>query len=395
VRSPFHLLAGLTVAAVLLLLPPAAGAAVPPGFVGMNADSVFSLNVSPKRQLDTMVASGVESIRVVFNWSAAQPYPDWNHVPLDQVANYLPSYHVPTTFAQTDRIVEAAARRGLTVLPVVIYTPYWDAAPQTLTATTVGVPRRAAPYASYLRLLVMRYGPRGSFWSSHPNVPKIPIRRWQIWNEPDIHSYWPVSGPWAPGYVWLLRSAHAAIKRADPGAKVVLAGLANYVWTDLAKVYAAGGRNFFDMVAVHPYTKVPRGVITILRLVRNVMNRAGDGGKPMILTELGWPSALGKVSGIPADFETTEAGQARMLAEVLPMLARVRRQLGLMGFYYYTWITHEVKGGSDAFAFAGLLRFDNGRVTAKPAYWAFCRGALKLEGWRSTAAVATRCARPG
>jgi len=113
----------------------------------------------------------------------------------------------------------------------------------------------------------------------------------------------------------------------------------------------------------------------------------------MILTELGWPSALGKVS-IPADFETTEAGQARMLAEVLPLLAQVRRQLRLTGFYYYTWITQEVKDGSDAFAFAGLLRFDNGRVTAKPAYWAFCRGALKLEGWSKTA-VATRCARPG
>ena len=240
----------------------------------------------------------------------------------------------------------------------------------------------------------MRYGPRGSFWSSHPDVPKIPIRRWQIWNEPDIHSYWSVSPSWAPSYVRLLRSAHAAIKRADPGAKVVLAGLPNYVWTDLAKVYAAGGRNLFDVVAVHPYTKVPSGVITILRLVRNVMNRAGDGSKPMILTELGWPSALGKVS-IRADFETTEVGQARKLAEVLPLLARVRRQLGLTGFYYYTWITHEVEHGSDAFAFAGLLRFDNGRVTAKPAYWAFRRGALKLEACRKKAAVATRCARPG
>ncbi len=392
-RSPFHLVAGLAVAAMLLLVPTTAGAAVPPGFVGMNADSVFSLGVSPKRQIDTMVASGVESIRVVFNWSAAQPYPDWNQVPLSAVGDYLP-YHVPTSFAQTDRIVEAAARRGLTVLPVVIYTPYWDVAPLTFTALTLGVPRRAAPYASYLRLLVGRYGPRGSFWSSHRNVPKIPIRTWQIWNEPDIHSFWSVSPSWAPSYVRLLRSAHAAIKRADPGAKVVLAGLSNYVWADLAKVYAAGGRNLFDVVAVHPYTKVASGVITILRLVRNVMNRAGDRGKPMILTELGWPSALGKVS-IRADFETTEAGQARLLAEVLPLLARVRRQLELTGFYYYTWVTQEVKDGSDAFAFAGLFRFDNGRVTAKPAYEAFRRGALKLEACRQKAAVATRCARPG
>lgn len=392
-RSPFHLLAGLAVTAVLLLLPTTAGAAVPPGFVGMNADSVFSLNVSPERQLDTMVASGVESIRVVFNWSAAQPYPDWNHVPLDQVSDYLP-YHVPTSFAQTDRIVEAAARRGLTVLPVVIYTPSWDVAPNTFTALTLGVPRRAAPYASYLRLLVMRYGPRGSFWSSHRDVPKIPIRSWQIWNEPDIHSFWSVSPSWAPSYVRLLRSAHAAIKRADRGAKVVLAGLSNYVWTDLAKVYAAGGRKLFDVVAVHPYTKVPSGVIRILQLVRDVMDRAGDRGKPMILTELGWPSALGKVS-LRADFETNEAGQARKLAEVLPLLAQVRRQLELTGFYYYTWITQEVKDGSDAFAFAGLLRFDNGRVTAKAAYRAFRRGALKLEACRKKAAVATRCARPG
>ena len=366
---------------------PRAIANVPAGFVGMNANGpLFSAAAQPRRELDRMVASGVESIRVVFNWSAAQPYPNWNAVPLDQVGNFQP-YPVPTSFAETDRIVELAARLHLTVLPVVMYAPYWDQLPHP--EGTIGIPRSPAPYAGYLRLLVLRYGPHGSFWRQHRGLPKVPIRMWQIWNEPNILYFWPA--PMVPNYVNLLRAAHAAIKQADPGAKVVLAGMPDYVWTELANLYKAGARGLFDVVAVHPYTKLPRGVITILKLVRRVMDNAGDRRKPIILTELNWPSALHRTP-FGADYETTPAGQARKLAAVLPLLARNRRRVGLMGFYYYTWITDGIPGG-DPFQFAGLLDFSHGRIVEKPAYFAFRRAALAIEGCSRKAGVATSCVR--
>ena len=38
--------------------------------------------------------------------------------------------------------------------------------------------------------LQKRYGPRGSWWQDHPDVPKRPIRTWQIWNEPHLRFQW-------------------------------------------------------------------------------------------------------------------------------------------------------------------------------------------------------------
>jgi hypothetical protein len=354
----------------------------------MNADGpVFSVAGESKHQLDGMVGSGVESIRAVFDWHNAQPYADWNQVPIDLVGNFH-SDLVPTSFAATDQMVYLAARRRLTVLPVVLYAPSWDSAPHP--ADALAVPQSAVPYANYLGLLVRRYGPHGSFWREHSGLPKVPIRKWQIWNEPNLLNFWPA--PLVPNYVSLLRAAHSAIKQADPGAKIVLAGMPDYVWTDLALLHKGGARGLFDAVAVHPYTKTVQGVITILELVRRVMNRAGDRRKPIILTELNWPAALHRTP-FYAGFETTEAGQARKLAAVIPLLARYRRRVGLMSFYYYTWVTDDIPGG-DPFQFAGLLRRNHGRLVKKPAYNAFRRAALALEGCARKAPVATRCARP-
>jgi hypothetical protein len=65
----------------------------------------------------------------VFNWGAAQPYPDWDHVPFDQVSNFE-RFPVPTTFAATDQLVALAASRGTSMLPVVIDASGWDVRPR-------------------------------------------------------------------------------------------------------------------------------------------------------------------------------------------------------------------------------------------------------------------------
>ena len=33
------------------------------------------------------------------------------------------------------------------------------------------------------RALVGRYGPAGSLWAERPELPRIPIRAWQVFNE--------------------------------------------------------------------------------------------------------------------------------------------------------------------------------------------------------------------
>ena len=104
----------LTVIVVLGLgaAPTAASARVPQGFVGMMADGpLFDPGVNLPRQLDRMVASGVESLRVSFSWAAAQPYQSWADVPAGQTSAYQNVNGVPTSFAATDQIVGLAARR--------------------------------------------------------------------------------------------------------------------------------------------------------------------------------------------------------------------------------------------------------------------------------------------
>jgi hypothetical protein len=350
------------------------GPPVPSGFVGMNVDvPLLSSPMMLPAALGRMVASGVESLRITFNWSAAQP-----------VANG------PIDFTQTDQVVGQAAQRGLTVMPVVLYAPAWDATPHLVGA--LAAPASDAPYADYVRALVDRYGPRGSYWTQNSGVPRRPIRMWQIWNEPNFRYDWPFQ-PFAPTYVRLLHAAHAAIKQADPGAKVVLAGMPNTAWTYLAQIYAVrGARNDFDEVAVHPYTQQPRNVITFLQLVRDVMNHHGDSRKPLLATETGWNSSLGR-AGDPYCCQTTERGQARKVKALLPLLGAHRRQLGLAGFYYYTWASQEFTG-APSFNFAGLFDLTPGGLVAKPVFSTFRRGALALERCRQKGAIAPRCVKP-
>ena len=364
---------------------------VPQGFVGVNIDGPMilpSAHVDLAHQFDVMVANGVQSVRLAFSWVAAQPYASWADVPAGQQARFQKGAGgVPTDFSVTDQFVELAAQRGLNVLPTVLYTPRWDAGFNP--SGGFHPPKRTGPYANYLSTLIDRYGPNGSFWSSHPGISRLPIRMWQIWNEPNLSRYWPQ--PFARSYVTLLRAAHGAIKRADPGAKVVLGALANTAWRYLGQVERVpGARSQFEVIAVNAFTATPSNVILFLKLVRRTASQLGDGKKAMLATELSWPSALHK-SPQPFDWNVTEAGQARNISSLLPMLAAQRSSLRLLGFDYYTWMGDEYPRAS-AFNFAGLLRYQpGGRIVAKPALAAYRRAALALEGCRRKGSLATRC----
>ncbi len=391
-RLPRFRLAAPLIALVGLMcaVAPIAGASpaatvttrVPKGFVGVDVDGPMlapSDNVDLSQQAAEMVASGVQSIRVVFSWAQAQPYAAWADVPSAQQSQFESGAdNVPTDFAATDEIVALAATHGMRVLPTVIYAPPWDAGRNP--AGGLSPPAGAAGYASYLTTLIGRYGPDGSFWVTHPSIPKQPIRTWQVWNEPNLTVYWPQ--PFARSYVALLSAAHAAIKQADPGATVVLGALTNYVWRYLRQIYQVpGARGDFDEVAVNGFTANPTNVIVLLSDVRHALDRDGDGAKPMLATELSFPSAVGR-SPQHFDWDTTKAGQAADIAQLLPLLAAHRRTLDLAGFDYYTWMGQEYTG-APAFNFAGLLSYGaGGRVAAKPALAAFARAALALEGRR-------------
>jgi hypothetical protein len=246
---------------------------------------------------------------------------------------------------------------------VVSGTPGWASASGDIAAP----PRSPTDFAAFLRLLVARYGPRGSLWAAHPEVQRRPVRRWQVWNEPSLRTYWSAR-PWAPGYVSLLRAAHAVV----PG-QVVLAGLPNRSWTALRAVYRAGGRGAFDAVALHPYTGRVANVVRIVRLARREMRRGGDEPLPVWLTEVSWPASLRVTRVRPGGFEVTEAGQARRVAELLRALARERRRLRIAHVAWYAWLTVEGRGLPVWAGYAGVRREAGGRVRSARALGVFAR----------------------
>jgi hypothetical protein len=368
----------LSLLATIAVASPAP-AHVPRGFVGADIGGAFFYpGMDQNAEMGSIAASGVNSVRVVFSWSLVQPYSSFASVPASQRAQFRDVGGVPTNFSSTDQVVALAAAHHLTILPVLEYAPSWAARKPGNPASP---PSSPAAYARFAVAMVDRYGPHGSFWSENPTVPRVAIRMWQVWNEPNFTSYW-LQQPFEASYVQLLRAAHDAIKGADPGAEVVMAGLTNFSWKYLARIYRIrGARGAFDAVAAHPYTATAQGVITILGKVRAVMNRSGDRRKPILASEISWPSAKGKA---PTRFEnaTTEAGQAKALSQVIPLLARNRKRLRLQSFYYYTWITNETMpgAGSDPFNFAGLWKFVQGAgVSPKPAYAAFVRAVKAIE----------------
>jgi hypothetical protein len=178
-------------------------------------------------------------------------------------------------------------------------------------------------------------------------------------------------------YLAMLRAAKRTIAAADPRARVILGGFFGRAWIAVKQLYAAGGRSSFDAVAIHPYTRRPGDVVRLLRLVRAEMARHGDARKPLLVTELSWPAAAGRVVH-PYPFSVDAAEQARVLQRGFELLARARRQLRLTAVYWYTWITRDASS-TDNFDYAGLHTLGpDGRLRSKPALRAFRRVARRL-----------------
>jgi hypothetical protein len=303
------------------------------------------------QQFTLMRKSGVKTVRRVFSWAAAQP-----------------SQGQPPDFADTDALVARAARNDIEILPIVMYAPDWA---RMSAGDVASPPRSSDDYVAFLNALVARYGPSGSFWAEHADVPKRPLRIWQIWNEPQLRYQWD-DKDWETSYGKLLNAAYPALKKADPGSKVVLAGATNFAWDALESLYRKGNiKGRFDIAALHPYTGSAGRVLTASKLFRAVLRKHGDGRKPVWITELAWPASKGRVKppqGLAA-LPTTDRGMATRLTRAYRLLRKTRV---VQRAYWYTWAS-AYKKDDGIFGFTGLERYDpvEGVFRATPALRAF------------------------
>jgi hypothetical protein len=366
-------------AALVVPLTASAGTRkVPRGWLGVTfTPSIAARHSTYDREFALMKRSGVESVRVAVYWFHVQPK---RHGRLD--------------FSTLDQLVATAARHGLPLAPVVLGAPGWA---DDESMTPIPVPRDAHDYAAFMTRLAKRYGPRGSYWLSHPDVRRAPIRSWQVWNEVSNPYYWDPR-TWSSAYPRLLWAAYDAVKAVDKGARVLMAGLNTSgngrrnplpSWQALGQIYdgldGQGLGRPFDATAAHIYTSRAADAVRVMRETRRVMDAHGDAGRPADVTELSWPASKGKLrdgKGRKRTFfaETDQKGMASRLTKGVLALARQRTALNIGSVRWYQWIS-PYSGTTDAFSYSGLRRAHR-RIDDVPALKAFRGVARRLEGRR-------------
>jgi polysaccharide biosynthesis protein PslG len=331
----------------------------PQGFFGIGPQTVLT-----DKDLEYMKAGGIDSIRWPLTWGAVQPTARGGY-----------------NWESFDPIVAIAARHGLQVLPFVYSTPGWLAGKYT--ALPVNSGRARAAWTAFLRAAVERYGPGGDFWAERaPGVVQyepaigrpLPIRSWQIWNEANFFYFaFPVS---AQRYAKLVQISSPAIKRADPGAKVILSGLFGEPTARGSKgmpaadfldlVYRSPGiKSRFDGIALHPYAVDAETLEELVEALHEVTIDNRDRGVPFYVTEMGWGS---QNNFKQVAFEQGIRGQVRQLKDSYRYLLEDRRRLNLKQVYWFSW---KDLAGTCTFCDSVGFFHASKRFKPKPAWRAF------------------------
>jgi hypothetical protein len=292
-------------------------------------------------QFQRLHRGGVESVRFPFDWAALQP-----------------TRFGPIDWSSADGIVERAAAARVDLLPFLNGAPTW-AVPNARVPSGGGARvsahlpvsgLAARAWRAFLTQVVERYGPAGSFWAEHPALPERPIRVWQIWNEPNFKYF--VARPNPAEYGKLVKASYGAIKAADPGARVILAGLfaqpkgsrtrsgkhksLNWYASDfLEKMYRTnrGIKSKFNGVALHPYTGSYRYLPTEIEEVRERLKKFKDARKGLWITEMGWSSQPPTRSNI---FAKGPAGQAAQLKGAFKLLRNQQAKWRIQRVYWFS-----------------------------------------------------------
>jgi hypothetical protein len=318
----------LAVAALALALAPAtASAAAPPYFVGLQdwgtPDATRLLKLNRAR---------VQTYRIQLNWANVEKQkPSGNCNPGSTTCRRQYDW------SRYDEVFAQAAKRNIRMLPVLLGSPAWAYAKQT-TPPLGPVGRRS--YYDFAAAAAKRYGPNGTFWSGRGVPKETRAYYWQVWNEPNLRSYWK-ERPNPREYASFLSGASDAANRGDSEVRIVVGGLpysSNRGTIDprefLRGMFRAdpGIYKKFTAVGLHPYARTPSLVAEATRAMRITMNDIGRmGGKYLYLTELGW--ATGSPDG---RFQVRDSTQASYLRDVYSRLIGKRNVWNIKGAIWFS-----------------------------------------------------------
>lgn len=288
--------------------------------------------------LDAMVSAGVTWVRIDLGWSMVEP---------KAKGAFDTAWAVPFI----ERVMKMAHARGLKILATFWRTPTWAGGK---TAATV-FPTSNDDYCRALAWCAKRF----TEW----------VDAWEIWNEPNASEF--LSPPDPVKYAGLLKAGYQGVKAGDPTALVVFGGpmFVDTAW--IAKVYAAGAKPYFDVMAVHPYqgnaamppdapSKGMRERLTNTDSLIALMAKEGDSHKPIWFTEFGW-STHANAADTPVWFlGVSEADQAKYMGASLALIEQ--RYPQVTHAFWYT--SRDLETGRVHQDNRGLIRKD---FSPKPA----------------------------
>lgn len=332
--------------------------------LGVNA---FNIQFEPDpaavtRTLELARDMGAHYVRIQMPWEDIEQSGKgdfWDHK-FDQSA-----------WGKYDNIVATAQRLGLELIVRIDRPPRWARAPADATpafqaglrenGNSTGPPERYADYADFVGEVASRY--RGQ------------LRFYQIWNEPNLAYEWNWVLPEPERFAELLRLGHDAIKAADPEAVVLFPSLSPTDGLEpriapmseldfLDRVYAAGGARSFDIMSAQAYglgqppdehryvflrnrgnwswsrpidTRID---VSRLVLVREVMERNGDSGTAIWISEFGY---VGESPTVPPERRLSwgePVSEEQKAAYLVGQIERARREwpwVGVMNLWFLRW----------------------------------------------------------
>lgn len=288
---------------------------------------------SVRKTARLLAGAGIGTVRFDFLWQDIEPSPG------------------EFDFSKYDMIVKVLRENGIAVLGILDYSADW-ASPQR----TWNVPGDDfAPFVNYCRQVVSRY--KGS------------VRYWELWNEPDSHTYWePQDG--MVSYVRLLKEVYAAVKKIDPQCILLNGGLAGGL-CNVNRLYDNGAQGYFDALNIHIFETpldpaAGKRVLAYIRSAAKIMARNGDGEKKIWITEIGAPG-VGQGLSVGNWWMGENPGekqQAEFLSRVFPAVA------GEPAVAKVFWAFFRDTNGhwGNAVDYFGLLRNNH---SPKPAYRAY------------------------
>ncbi len=183
----------------------------------------------------------------------------------------------------------------------------------------LGLPRSTGPsadataMAAFVTSFAQRYGPGGSFWVAHPELPNLPVQSYEIGNEPNTPPTRPGDGSWLrygspAGYAEVYEAARTALHTVDPSGTAVLGGMLDSGALPLSTVesyLSALTPGAVDAVGFHPYLGDETLMEQDTTAVRAWLNAHGFAGVPLDINEFGaFPVVLTSASwgALAADY---------------------------------------------------------------------------------------------